>query len=265
VKMLLRLSLPVLALVLIAPVQASAAKKRSYSNLGGRTLEQGDRGKDVKILQKYLNRAGHTADVDGVYGKDTKGAVVAFETAQGRKADGRFSRTDAQVLRDVVANGSAIGSGANTGGTAPTEEQVRRVGPGAKAIVGPDGLATAPAVAPQPIKDIIAAGNRIASRPYIYGGGHGKWEDAGYDCSGSVSYALHGANLLQQAMPSGSFTSWGDAGPGQWVTIYANGGHMYMVVAGLRFDTSGRTKNGTRWQADMRSGGGYTVRHPEGL
>ena len=101
--------------------------------------------------------------------------------------------------------------------------------------------------------------------PYKYGGGHGKWDDTGYDCSGSVSYALHGAGLLEDAMPSGDFVDWGDPGPGQWVTIYAHSGHMFMVVAGLRFDTSGRTRNNTRWQADMRSTSGYTVRHPPGL
>ena len=169
------------------------------------------------------------------------------------------------MLRDVIANGGAVGSANGTGGAKPTEEQARRIAPGAKATVGRDGLAVAPADAPPVIKEIIAAGNRIATMPYRYGGGHGKWEDTGYDCSGSVSYALHGAGLLEQSMPSGGFTDWGDAGPGQWVTIYANGGHMYMVVAGLRFDTSGRSKAGTRWQADMRSAGGYSVRHPAGL
>jgi hypothetical protein len=101
--------------------------------------------------------------------------------------------------------------------------------------------------------------------PYKYGGGHGQWEDSGYDCSGSVSYALHGAGLLDQALPSGNFMSWGDKGPGQWVTLYANQGHMYMIVAGLRFDTSGRQQDGTRWHASSRSSSGYTVVHPPGL
>ena len=123
----------------------------------------------------------------------------------------------------------------------------------------------APAGAPPQVQQIIAAGNEIASKPYKYGGGHGKWDDSGYDCSGSVSYALHGAGLLDEALPSGSFVDWGDPGPGQWVTIYANGGHMYMVVAGLRFDTSGRSNHNTRWQSEQRSSDGYTVRHPPGL
>ena len=137
--------------------------------------------------------------------------------------------------------------------------------PGEKAKLTSDGLAIAPSSAPQEVKDIIAAGNEIATMPYRYGGGHGKWKDSGYDCSGSVSFALHGAKLLKAPMPSGSFTSWGKSGPGEWVTIYANGGHMFMVVAGLRFDTSGRGDNGSRWQKAMRSPSGFTVRHPKGL
>ena len=127
------------------------------------------------------------------------------------------------------------------------------------------GCQRLPPLAPLVVQAVIAAGNKIAKMPYIYGGGHGKWEDIGYDCSGSVSYALHGAGLLDTAMPSGSFMNWGDAGEGQWITLYANGGHIFMTVAGLRFDTSGRSSAGTRWQADMRSASGYTVRHIEGL
>ena len=108
----------------------------------------------------------------------------------------------------------------------------------------------APADAPAAVKAVIAAGNRIATKPYKYGGGHARWEDSGYDCSGSVSYALHGGGLLSSSMPSGGFTSWGASGQGRWITIYANSGHMYMVVAGLRFDTSGASPS--RWQSDMR-------------
>ena len=134
-----------------------------------------------------------------------------------------------------------------------------------KAVVGSDGLAVAPADAPPLVKAIIDAGNRIATKPYKYGGGHGKWEDTGYDCSGSMSYAFHGAGMLDEALDSTGFESWGQAGKGTWVTIFAKSSHAFMVVAGLRFDTSGRASQGTRWQADMRSSAGYVVRHPEGL
>jgi hypothetical protein len=118
---------------------------------------------------------------------------------------------------------------------------------------------------PNVVRRIIAAGDRIAHKPYKYGGGHGQWNDSGYDCSGSVSYALHGAGLLSSSLTSGGFMSWGRSGPGRWVTIYASPSHVYMVVAGRRFDTTGRSESGTRWQADDRSSAGYVVRHPPGL
>jgi hypothetical protein len=101
--------------------------------------------------------------------------------------------------------------------------------------------------------------------PYKYGGGHGQWNDSGYDCSGSVSYALHGAGLLDSALTSGDFMSWGRAGRGRWITIYAAPGHVYMVVNGRRFDTTGRDASGSRWQNSGRSSSGYVIRHPAGL
>jgi hypothetical protein len=118
---------------------------------------------------------------------------------------------------------------------------------------------------PLAVRRVIAAGNRIADAPYTYGGGHGNWDSGGYDCSGSVSYALHGGGLLDTALASGAFTSWGEAGPGRWITVYANGGHAFMVVAGRRFDTTGRDQSGSRWQDAMRDTSGYVARHPRGL
>ncbi len=146
----------------------------------------------------------------------------------------------------------------------------------------PNGTAIAPADAPPEVQAIIAAGNKIATLPYIYGGGHNaKFSGRGYDCSGSVSYALHGGGLLDAPLDSSSFMSWGEKGVGDWVTIYTNPGHAYMVVAGLRFDTSMRTpivssaRNhrghrashtlSSRWSSSMRSAHGYTVRHPLGF
>ena len=271
-KPLFRLTMFAVVVVLLVPVQASG--KRSYK-LGDRTLKQGHKGKDVRSLQRYLNRTGIETAADGVFGSGTTHSVRAFERAQRRKVDGVVTRTDVAVIKDVARNGGAVAA-ASTGGALPKNQKLRlpkpevaaapaALGPGMTATVDANGFAVAPAAAPPVVQAVIAAGNRIAHKPYIYGGGHGRWEDAGYDCSGSVSYALHGGGLLEQSMPSGGFTNWGAAGPGQWITIYANGGHMYMVVAGLRFDTSGRTRAGTRWQADMRSAGGYTVRHPPGL
>ena len=211
-------------------------------------------GHDIRVLQDFLTRAGFKVGIDGEFGSTTEKAVKKFETAQNRPVDGIMDAGDIDALRTLA------GQDDPGAGTQPTQ-----LAPGDIAQIGPDGLAIAPASAPDPVKAIIAAGNQIASKPYKYGGGHGKWNDSGYDCSGSVSYALHGAGLLDQALASGDFESWGDAGPGQWVTIYAKASHAYMVVAGIRFDTSGRTKNNTRWQADMRSSSGYVARHPAGL
>jgi cell wall-associated NlpC family hydrolase len=128
-----------------------------------------------------------------------------------------------------------------------------------------DGTAVAPLEAPDIVATVIAAGNEIATKPYKWGGGHGAWKDSGYDCSGSVSFALAGAGLLDGPLTSGGLMSYGKPGPGRWITIYANNGHVFMVVAGLRFDTSG-ARGGTRWQPpDGRSYGGFTARHPPGL
>jgi Putative peptidoglycan binding domain len=118
---------------------------------------------------------------------------------------------------------------------------------------------------PSVVRRVIAAGNRIAGKPYKYGGGHARWNDSGYDCSGSVSYALHGGGLLSSPLTSGGFMRYGAPGRGRHITIYASPSHVYMVVNGRRFDTTGRSETGSRWQAEDRSSAGYVVRHPPGL
>jgi cell wall-associated NlpC family hydrolase len=136
---------------------------------------------------------------------------------------------------------------------------------GPRARVLSDGTAVAPDNAPEVVKRVILAANEISTFPYKWGGGHGAWRDTGYDCSGSVSFALAGAGLLNRPMTSGMFMNWAAPGAGRWITIYANPGHMFMVVAGLRFDTSGRGRAGTRWQAASRSTAGLVARHIPGL
>src|SRR5919198_1173687 len=130
--------------------------------------------------------------------------------------------------------------------------------PSEDGYVTSDGLAVAPSSAPDAVKAIVEAGNAIATKPYKYGGGHSRWNDTGYDCSGSVSYVLHAAGLLGRALDSTGFMSWGERGRGTWVTIRTNPSHAYMIVAGLRFDTSARRQNGNRWTDGMRSARGYT-------
>ena len=154
------------------------------------------------------------------------------------------------------------GTSFQPGGAAPGPAGLA---PGERARLLSDGTAQAPASAPDVVKRVIAAGNQIAHLPYRDGGGHGTWTDTGYDCSGSVSYALHGAGLLRESADATGFYRYGLAGPGRWITTYANGSHMYMVVAGLRFDTTGRAQTGSRWQTQMRSPATFIVRHPAGL
>lgn len=137
-----------------------------------------------------------------------------------------------------------------------------QTGPEAKIL--PDGTAVAPRGAPPRVVAVIAAANEIATKPYKWGGGHGAWKDSGYDCSGSVSFALAGAGLLDSPLTSGGFMRWGERRVGRWITIYTNPGHMFMVVAGLRFDTSG-ANGGTRWQTASRSTSGLQPRSLPGL
>ena len=129
----------------------------------------------------------------------------------------------------------------------------------------PNGIALPPLEAPQAVREMIEAGNVIARSPYLWGGGHGKWVDRGYDCSGSVSFVLASAGYLEAPLASGPLMSWGEPGPGRWVTIYSHQGHVFMEVAGIRFDTSGTRVNGSRWQNELRSTAGFVARHPPGL
>ena len=116
------------------------------------------------------------------------------------------------------------------------------------------------------VQEVIAGANAIAKFPYVYGGGHGSFVDTAYDCSGSLSYALAAGGLLDKPIVSGDFAKTGEKGPGKWITIYANAGHTFMVVGGLRYDTSGRGGPlGTRWNAAPRQVDGFAVRHPPGL
>ncbi|MDQ2622407.1 MAG: hypothetical protein M3Y45_05130, partial [Actinomycetota bacterium] len=136
---------------------------------------------------------------------------------------------------------------------------------GQTAKLGADGLAAAPSGAPQAVKDAIAAANAISGTPYVWGGGHGSFESSGYDCSGAVSYALHGGGLISSPLDSTGLTTWGEPGEGNWITVYGNSGHAYVVIAGLRFDTSGTGGSGPRWHSDARDSSGFIARHPSGL
>jgi cell wall-associated NlpC family hydrolase len=199
-------------------------------------------------------------------GANTGGA--AFGASAGGAAPVAGGATPATPASPAVpATPATPTTPATPAAPSPPSAPATPAAPTALATLAPDGTAVAPAGAPAAVVTAIAAANRIATTPYRYGGGHGSFDDTAYDCSGSVSYALHGAGLVASPMASTGFMTWGRSGPGQWMTIYANKEHMFVVIAGLRFDTSGQkgTATNTRWQPMDRSTKGFVVRHPDGL
>lgn len=182
-----------------------------------------------------------------------------------RVQQSRVRRELAAIQARAEAAERATGGGGGGGGPGPSHTSAPVVSrPGVVALHS-DGLASASSDAPQAIKNAVAAGNRIAKTPYIWGGGHGSFDAAGYDCSGSVSYVLHAAGVLSSPMASGPLMGWGTAGQGKYITVYANAGHAFMNVGGVWFDTSGRGATGSRWQVGGKGTGGFAVRHPSGL
>lgn len=175
----------------------------------------------------------------------------------------------------VASLGGAVPAMAQTGGTGSpgsttSTPTATPTAPSGTAQIRPNGKAIPPANAPRQVRKAIKAANRIHKRPYIWGGGHRSFKSKGYDCSGAVSYVLHAAGLLPSPLASGPLMAWGAPGIGSWITVYANAGHAWMTIAGLRYDTSaaGESLNqgsGPRWRVNMRSGDGYTSRFSPGL
>jgi cell wall-associated NlpC family hydrolase len=243
----------VLGVVAVPTVPAQAGA----TAFGKRVLHQGLQGHDVRVLQRYLDRVGIGTTADGEFGPATRQSVVTWESDLQRRINGRVSRHEAHKLRRQVRRGATV--------TPRPATLAAPAAPG-QATLGADGHATAPASAPAEVRAVIDAANRIVGKPYKYGGGHGTWEDTGYDCSGSESYALHGGGFVKSALTSSAFESFGRAGKGTWITSFANSGHSYLVVAGLRFDTGWHGGgNGPRWSTEMRPSDGYVVRHPAGF
>jgi cell wall-associated NlpC family hydrolase len=183
-----------------------------------------------------------------------------------RKTTRRFGYVAAATCLAMIpasatqAESGGMGPGGPTGSSAP--ETV----PGAKAKIVDGGKAVAPANAPEAVKKVIAAANKIEDKPYLYGGGHGSFKDKGYDCSGAASYALHGGGLLKAPIDSNGMATYGEPGKGKWISVYGAPSHGYIVVAGLRFDTSMTPGNGPGWSRSMRATAeNYRVRHPKGL
>src|SRR3954452_22648247 len=169
----------------------------------------------------------------------------------------------------LAATGGSSAGARSTGGVSPTDP---RFAPAKKGKIVA-GLAVPPAGAPPEIVNVINAANQIVKMPYRYGGGHRSFIDSAYDCSGSVSFALHGASFVTSPLDSSSFMKWGLPGKGKWITVYTNPGHAFVMVAGLRFDTGFRTNrnvpgtfpgSGPRW-GKARPTTGFKARHPNGF
>jgi cell wall-associated NlpC family hydrolase len=220
------------------------------------------------VLTPEAAREGRAKHKDEQPARRSKAQVVQLEGAGSDEALGASPTDDApspgaptdaevrQELREARAALSTFKKHLNSTAFLQTGPRARVLG---------DGTAVAPENAPEVVKRVILAANEIAKFPYKWGGGHGAWRDNGYDCSGSVSFALAGAGLLGRPLTSGLFMNYGAPGRGRWITIYANSGHIFMIVAGLRFDTSGQGRAGTRWQAEARPTAGFAVRHIPGL
>jgi peptidoglycan hydrolase CwlO-like protein len=214
--------------------------RQRFSVLAKEAVEDRDQADVVRnaILrrkqQQLASRAGTSRQLARV-----RGRIVRLERAQAAAA--RAAREQATATQAAPRAASAPTSGGGGGGSsaAPSSN---------------DGSAVA---------RVIAAANEIATTPYVWGGGHGG-ASGGYDCSGSLSYALAAGGLVSSPLTSGAFMSWGEPGPGKRITVYANGGHAYMVVDGRRYDTSALSGGGTRWTSEMRSSAGFVARHPPG-
>jgi peptidoglycan hydrolase CwlO-like protein len=194
--------------------------------------------------------------------KEAEARFAELKAAQGQR---REAMEALESREEALSNNLASISEqvASEGGDATTGLMPAPLNPGQEAQVINESEASAPASAPAAVQEVVAAGNAIATTPYIWGGGHGSFESEGYDCSGAVSYALHGGGFLESPLDSTGLETWGEPGPGQWITVYANAGHAWMVVAGIAFDTVGGP--GPRWHDPwVDSPEGFVARHPAG-
>jgi peptidoglycan hydrolase-like protein with peptidoglycan-binding domain len=224
----------------------------------------GTRGRDVEQAQRALTAAGYPTAADGQFGPMTRASVKRYQRATGLRATGVLTRAEARALRSATRTttrtATATTSATSANGTATIE---------------PGGELALPAGAPAAVRRIVAAANRIIDTNYEWGGGHGSFQSSGYDCSGAVSYALHGGGLLSSPEDSTGLESYGRPGKGRWVTVYSDPSHAFLVVDGRAFDTADYggpnipAGSGPRWRlnptGNLQDGGGYVARHPAGL
>jgi peptidoglycan hydrolase-like protein with peptidoglycan-binding domain len=236
--------------------------------LGRRVLRLGMRGADVREMQHALSVTGYRTTADGQFGPRTRLSVLRYQRASGMRANGVLSRREARALR--AATRTTVRT-ARPPATATTSAATA----GATASIASDGQLVLPAGAPAAVQQIVAAANSIIDTHYEWGGGHASFQSSGYDCSGSVSFALHGGGLLSFPEDSTGLESYGQPGRGRWVTVYSNPSHAFLVVDGRAFDTADFSGpnipagSGPRWRLDptgnLHDGGSYVARHPAGL
>ncbi len=243
---------------------ARATVQKEALRLG--TLEQKDRTLTNQIVdQRNQVAAIETALVNQQSTEESQRAHTRSKLAN---ANATAASLQTKLNQEEAAQAAAAAAAARQAAAAraaaqATPEQVNQQVGGVAIDTG--GMVQPPPGAPAAVREMIAAGNAIATLPYIWGGGHGSFISPGYDCSGSVSYVLNAAGLLSSPETSGEFESYGDPGAGQYVTIYANEGHVWMTIAGWRFDTVALAEDGTRWSQGGGEFGGFVERHPPGL
>jgi peptidoglycan hydrolase-like protein with peptidoglycan-binding domain len=239
------------------PVEPVA--KVAVANEGSGSSEAPASEAPAKVGGNAVARLQHALGMtpDGEFGPTTEDAVRRLQARHGLNVDGVVGAETWALLGissepELKPPASAIVHEHSEGGSSEHSE-----GGATSSAGGGEGSSSV-------VASVIAAGEEIATRPYQWGGGHGSFQSAGYDCSGSVSYALHGGGLLSSPLDSTGFESYGEPGPGSHITIYANSEHVYMVVDGRRFDTVAQQESGSRWSSSMSSTSGYVVRHPAG-
>jgi peptidoglycan hydrolase-like protein with peptidoglycan-binding domain len=233
----------------ITPKDHRSSSTATVADTEGQEAAEAAPGNEISRLQSALH-----LETDGNFGPETEAAVRRLQSRHGLSVDGVVGPSTWAVLGV---------SGAPT--LNPPHSALVHSDSSDSSAIDVSDTTSSTGESSSVIARVIAAGDEIATRPYVWGGGHGSFESAGYDCSGSVSYALHGGGLLSSPEDSSEFESYGEAGPGRYITIYANAEHAFMVIDGKRFDTIAQQETGTRWATSVGDTSGYVVRHPDGM
>ncbi len=222
------------------------------------------RGADVKQMQRALTAAGYPTTADGQFGPGTRASVKRYQRATGLRSNGILTRSEARTLQSATRTTTRTATATSSATTA-----------NGRATIASDGELELPAGAPAAVQQIVAAANSIIDTNYEWGGGHASFQSSGYDCSGAVSFALHGGGLLSSPEDSTGLETYGQPGKGTWVTVYGDPSHAFLVVDGRAFDTADYggpnipSGSGPRWRlsptGNLQDGGGYVARHPAGL